>query len=320
MDPVVRNQLTGAGGSIVELEGSEAAKTLAECEKILVAMKRAGVTRGDTLAAVGGGVIQDVATLTASLYMRGIDWTYVPTTLMAMADSCIGGKSSINAGGIKNLVGNFHPPKQILVDPKFIGSLPQRAIVSGLSEAVKICFARGHDSFLEFMESRAATHPASDQQTVALLTHVLQSKKWFVEVDELDRAERQLLNFGHSFGHAWEAGCGFTVQHGIGVAVGMLAAIRHPVAAHTDLTQRLEDYTTMLLETVKGDIQAAKDATDWETFRSALSGDKKNTRESLRLILPAERDSVRLVELPLNDEELEIAQDAICTVLEDIAA
>ena len=320
VDPIVGDKVAFPLERIIPVVGSEDSKTLAACEEVLVAMKHAGLARGELVAAVGGGVVQDVATLTASLYMRGVDWIYVPTTLMAMADSCIGGKSSINAGGVKNLVGNFHPPQRILVDPAFITTLPQRAIVSGLAEAVKICFARGPESFEAFLAFDASIAPAADDDTVALLSHVLQSKKWFVEVDELDKAERQLLNFGHSFGHAWESACGFTVQHGIGVAAGMLAATRHPAAASNAATARLEAYSLGLLRTVRDDVAAALAVTDWDVFRASLRSDKKNSRTALRLVLPAAEQSVRILDLPLDDEQLDIAQHALRSALQEVVA
>jgi 3-dehydroquinate synthase len=320
VDPVVRDRVEFDASRIVDVVGSESSKTLAECERVLVAMKRAGLARGDVVAAVGGGVVQDVATLTSSLYMRGVDWAYVPTTLMAMADSCIGGKSSINAGGIKNLVGNFHPPVRILVDPDFIPTLPRRAIVSGLAEAVKICFAKGRESFTTFLSFDASLTPGADDDTVGLLTHVLESKKWFVEIDELDKAERQLLNFGHSFGHAWEAACGFRVQHGVGIAAGMLAALKHPASASNDLTVRLAEYSSTLLRSVRDDVSAALDETDWDVFGSALRGDKKNSREVLRLVLPTASESVAIIELPLDDEQLIVARNALRTSLEEVVA
>ncbi len=318
VDPAVLDRVPFDPARIVLVPGSESSKTLTACETVLVEMNRSGLTRGDLIVAVGGGVVQDVATLASSLYMRGVDWIYVPTTLMAMADSCIGGKSSINAGGIKNLLGNFHPPRQILVDPDFLISLPQQAIASGLAEAVKICFVRGADAFGTFLGSPAAADPQPDDHTVALLAHVLTAKKWFVEIDELDKAERQLLNFGHSFGHAWEAACGFSIQHGIGVAAGMLAALRHPKAAHTDDTARLEAYCVTLLTSVGTELTEALDATDWDVFRTSLRSDKKNSRDVLRLVLPDDGESVRIHELPLNPEQLMIAQHALRSALEEI--
>ena len=318
VDPVVADRIQFDAQRMVLVPGSEESKTLSACETVLVAMKNAGLKRGDLVAAVGGGVIQDVATLSSSLYMRGVDWMYVPTTLMAMIDSCIGGKSSINAGGVKNLLGNFHPPQRILVDPTFISTLPEEAIAAGLAEAVKICFARGADSFGRFLDMPASGAPAADATTAELIEHVLRSKKWFVEIDELDKAERQLLNFGHSFGHAWESACGYRVQHGIGVAAGVIAATRHPRAARTPDTARLEQYCFGLLRQVGPAVAAALNATDWDQFRSALRSDKKNSRDVLRLVLPAEGESVRITELPMNDEELVIAQDALRHALEEV--
>ena len=320
VDPVVADRVEIAPDRIVPVIGSEDSKTLSACEGVLVAMRQTGLKRGDLVAAVGGGVIQDVATLTTSLYMRGVDWVYVPTTLMAMADSCIGGKSSINAGGVKNLVGNFHPPVRIVVDPRFIETLPQRAVVSGLGEAVKICYARGRDAFDRFLDFDAALTPGADEDTVNLLTHVLTAKKWFVEVDEFDKAERHLLNFGHSFGHAWESACHFSIQHGVGVAAGVLAAVRHPQASRGELTARLEEYCERLLSTVKDDVATALDKTDWDVFVSSLRSDKKNGHDVLRLVLPKPDESVRMVELPLDDNELRVARAALLAVLEDVVS
>jgi 3-dehydroquinate synthase len=318
LDPAVAASLPPALGHRIEVVGEESSKTLLGCESVIIAFQNCGVRRGDTVVAIGGGVIQDVATLSTSLYMRGIDWTYVPTTLMSMIDSCIGGKSSINAGGIKNLVGNFHPPQSIIIDPIFIATLPPEAIASGLAEAVKICFARGSEAFLAFVEDPTSRNPGPDENTAALIHHALRSKQWFVEIDEFDKAERQLLNFGHSFGHAWESSVGFSVQHGIGVAIGMLAALAHPASAQTPLTAQLRSYCHHILTPVRGPIRAASSRTDWSQFREALAADKKNSKDFLRLILPALKGSVEFHDVPLTESELRIAEAALKTALEGV--
>lgn len=319
VDPVVRAVLPAGLERVIELEASEDAKTLAGTERVLVELHRLGVRRGDVVAAVGGGVVQDVATLASSLYMRGLPWEYYPTTLMSMADSCIGGKSSINAGGIKNLVGNFYPPRRIAIDPRFVPGLPAKAIAAGMAEAVKICFARGRGSFETYLGLDGTRRPGANEATAELLRHVLSAKKWFVEIDEFDRKERQLLNFGHSFGHAWEAACGFAIPHGVGVAIGMMAALRHPAATRTETSGLLDDYCIDILSTVQAELRAAAQATDWKVFAGALRSDKKNSASALRLILPAD-DGVEMRELALDDIQIGIAASALRDALEEATA
>ena len=316
LDPNVAHALQTKSERVIEIPGGEESKTLSYCETVLVEMRNSGITKSDHVSAVGGGVVQDVATLVTSLYMRGIEWTYVPTTLMSMADSCIGGKSSINAGGMKNLVGNFYPPKQVLVDTVFIETLSREAIVSGLAEAVKICFAKGEDEFEKFISTSASVRPGNDDETADLIAHTLLCKKWFIEVDEFDKKERKLLNFGHSFGHAWEAACDFKIPHGAGVAAGVLAALNHPKSAKTSSTLELGTYCKTILESISEAVIHARDNTDWNKFESALATDKKNSRELIRLILPASGGSVEVVDIELNEANLRVARDSMEEVLE----
>ncbi len=161
----------------------------------------------------------------ASVYMRGLQWAYIPTTLLAMCDSCIGGKSSINVGPYKNLVGTFHPPAAIMIDPGLVSTLSLEQTVSGLVEACKICYCRGTAAFQEYLDLKPSPSMTEGQIEQAVLLS-LSSKKWFIEIDEFDRAQRLLLNFGHTFGHAIEGASHFRISHGIAVGVGMLCAIR----------------------------------------------------------------------------------------------
>lgn len=320
LDPLVKTKLPTPLNHSIEIMGNEQSKTLLGCEQVILGMRENGVRRGDIIIAVGGGVIQDVATLSTSLYMRGIDWEYVPTTLMSMADSCIGGKSSINAGGVKNLVGNFHPPKKITIDPVFLMTLPQQALTSGLAEAAKICFAKGPDAFNAFISSSASLAPKNNDETAHLIYHVLSSKQWFVEIDEFDKKERQLLNFGHSFGHAWESACNFSIQHGVAVAVGIIAALNHPNSISSDLTSKLRQYCLAILEPLREEIQQSTNVSNWEIFKESLASDKKNSSEFLRLILPRDESELHIVELKMDDFQLKIATNAIQRALEEIVS
>lgn len=217
--------LAAAGVAAIELESGEGTKSLEHISEVIVAMRQKGARRDSHLWAIGGGTIQDVAGFVASVYMRGMDWSYVPTTLLGMVDSCIGGKSSINVGSYKNLVGTFHPPAQIIIDATLTASLNPEQRVAGLAEAAKICFCRGPDVFGQYLQARPHVR-MTPQQFEPLIALSLGAKKWFIEVDEFDRGERLLLNLGHTFGHALEAASGYAISHGVGVALGMLCA-RH---------------------------------------------------------------------------------------------
>lgn len=195
------------------LHATEKMKSLDDMPYVAETMRGAGVNRHTELVAVGGGVIQDIVCFIASVYMRGIKWSYIPTTVLAMVDSCIGGKSSINVGPYKNLVGTFHPPRHVFIDPDVAKTLPQIEVSSGLIEALKICYCKGATLDGDTLEEGVVKS--------------LQTKKWFIETDEFDENQRLLLNFGHTFGHAIESATNFAIPHGIAVGIGMLCAIEY---------------------------------------------------------------------------------------------
>jgi 3-dehydroquinate synthase len=301
---------------LITIEAAEENKTLSTVEGVILGLRDAGTRRGDQVLALGGGVVQDVATLAASLYMRGIAWTYAPTTLMAMADSSIGGKSSINARNIKNLIGNIYPPVQILVDPEFVRTLRPVDLVSGLAEAAKICFCRGVTVFAHYLE--VSPQPVvSSADFVPVLDTALRAKRWFVEQDEFDRAERRLLNFGHTFGHALEAGTAFRVPHGVAVALGMLAACDF-VDGEAAATP-LHDYLLDLIGNVPG-LPELVGVVDWACYRSAFTSDKKHALDAYRLVLPVPGSGVALRDLPVESATIDRVETAMHAALSEIVA
>jgi 3-dehydroquinate synthase len=168
---------------------SESTKSLDIAPQLIERLRECGANRQTTIVAIGGGIIQDLTAFAASIYMRGVPWIYVPTTILAMADSCIGGKSSINVGPYKNLVGTFHPPESVFIDPRFASTLPIDQQASGIVEAAKICFCRGPESFGTYLRSDPRPGMATDA-LAQLVTQSLHAKKWFIEIDEFDRKER----------------------------------------------------------------------------------------------------------------------------------
>ena len=300
----------------VFVEASEPAKTLATCETVIVGLHALGARRGAVVSAIGGGVIQDVATLVCSLYMRGLQWVYVPTTAMAMTDSCIGGKSSINVSGVKNLVGNIYPPRSVFVDSDFAKTLALSGKVAGLAEAVKICFARGDAAFDEYLSIGLECEQfGDDARTDALIAHTLQAKKWFVEIDEFDKKERQLLNFGHSFAHALEPAVGFSIPHGVAVAIGVLAALQHPRSISTPSTERLAEYCRNLVDAVPECVRAVRLSYDGAVFREAIASDKKNTNRDFRLVLPQRGGALELISIGRTAASIDDAERAMANAL-----
>jgi 3-dehydroquinate synthase len=271
-----------------KVDAFEEGKTLSSCEDVILQLSKLGLKRGDTIGVVGGGCIQDIGTLVSSIYMRGIDWCYFPTTLAAMGDSCIGGKSSINAGPFKNLVGNFYPPSAIGIDVTFVKTLPQIEIVAGLSEIIKICYARGESVFDQANELARSQNLQGDPIKLHKIVRLsLASKKYFVEEDEFDTGIRKLLNFGHTFGHAIESATEFAIPHGVAVLIGMLAAIEHPLAHRSERTAKLMGICHELLSTVRQKFMETSSLIDYKVFSEAITIDKKNTGTNLNLVLPS---------------------------------
>jgi 3-dehydroquinate synthase len=286
-------------------------KTLSTVEDAIIQLSEKGMTKNNELVVIGGGYLQDIGTLVASLYMRGVKWVYVPTTLAAMGDSCVGGKSSINAGYIKNLLGNYYPPRLIIVDPSFVSTLPNLEIIAGFSEIVKICFARSFENFSECIELISDWSENSNQSTLTDIIQLsLKSKQYFVEIDEFDAGARRILNFGHSFGHALESASNYRIPHGVAVLIGMIAACRHPLSEVTHQTQKLIEFSLTLSKKVSKEIVTDISSVDFEKFSQALARDKKNSEFDLVLVLPKAK-GLEIVKIPFDQDALSTATRAM---------
>jgi 3-dehydroquinate synthase len=273
------------------VDSHEGNKNLITCDSIIEEMTRSGVNRQSCIAVIGGGLVQDLGTLTAALYMRGIKWVYLPTTLMAMMDSCLGGKSSINSGGFKNIIGNFYPPNEILIYSDFVKSLAPIEIASGLLEGVKICYARDASTFYDFCATlKQIFVEGKEIQESTILDAIritLLAKKWFVEIDEHDVSERQLLNFGHTFGHALEAATDFRVPHGVAIGIGMLAALDFFQSTNLVMENSLR---SSILEIMRfGCVESQIfEKLDVELFIKTLRADKKHSKNQYFFIVSNE--------------------------------
>lgn len=219
--------LDGLDHRSVILEDGEQFKTFDNVARVLDALAQLGASRDATLIALGGGVIGDLGGFAAACWMRGIDFVQMPTTLLAMVDSSVGGKTGVNLPAGKNLVGAFHQPRAVFIDTSTLATLPERELLAGLAEVIKYG-AIGDAPFFAWLEAnidrlRARDIDALNEAIAVSCRH----KAGVVARDERELGERALLNFGHTFGHAIEVEAGYgEILHGEAVSIGMLLAAR----------------------------------------------------------------------------------------------
>ena len=202
---------------ICTVESGEASKSIETFTKLLRIMLDNDFSRKDCVVAVGGGVVGDLSGYVASAYMRGVDFYNIPTTLLSQIDSSIGGKTAINFGGIKNIVGAFYQPKKVLIDPELLKTLPERQISNGLAEAVKMALTSDKELF-EIFENKDIKDNIDE-----IIIRSLNIKKNVVEQDEKESGIRKILNFGHTIGHGIESSVNMEeLYHGECVALGLI--------------------------------------------------------------------------------------------------
>lgn len=279
---------------VIVVPAIEESKTLEFAAEVINKLKELGVVSSSILCVVGGGVLQDLGTFVASIYMRGIKWELYPTTLLSMADSCIGGKSSINISEYKNLAGNFYPPSEINIYIGFIKTLSQDRIIEGLVEAEKILFVSqgkvykpiSYNSSTEYMDYSKRIYES------------LSEKKKIIEADEFDKGIRRLLNFGHTFGHAIESASKFRIKHGIAVGIGILLARKFANRnCEVNLKYSKLDIFKILIEQVPEQVSILKDLCI-DDIMKAFDADKKHSEGSYRIIIPIREEKVAILEIP----------------------
>lgn len=265
------------------IEATEGAKSLDALSPSIEWLLQSGFRRDCLLLVVGGGVLQDLSCFIASTLFRGVRWSLVPTTLLAQCDSCIGSKSSINVGHFKNQLGTFYPPHEVLLAFDVLRSLPPDEIRSGLGEVIKLHLIDG-DEAVSRLRPKLAGYAAQPSFLSEMVWDSLAIKQRFIEEDEFDKGVRNLLNYGHTFGHAYESATDYAIPHGISVTLGVLTA--------TFFSSRLgwvsDEYFQGLAEWLVpyyAPYQQTMLAADPEQVLAAMRLDKKNTGDTLGCIL-----------------------------------
>lgn len=288
--------LQGNDYSILTLSGGESNKNWASVEKIIQHLIEQQHDRDSILISFAGGVVGDLCGFAASIYMRGINWIQIPTTLLAQVDAAVGGKTGCNFAGHKNLIGSFHQPLAVLCDPQLILSLPEREYLAGLAEVVKYGMSCDADFFC-WLEANVNLIKQRDLFSLqAIITRCCNIKASIVAQDERDHGLRMVLNFGHTFAHALESASGFEQYlHGEAVSIGMLLV--------THLAVKLKLVDSDLLVRLRSLLVALGINTQYDSARYSmrmlfeyLKFDKKRQGAALRLILPCALGQVRALQ------------------------
>jgi 3-dehydroquinate synthase len=205
---------------IVRIESNEQNKTINYCQEVIRDLIKLKVRKDDRLVAVGGGITQDIVAFISSIIFRGVEWEFLPTTLLAQCDSCIGSKSSINFDSFKNLLGTFNPPSNIYIYKGFLNTLTESEIRSGIGEMLHYYFTEGIE-LADEITSRISELLIDRSKLGYFIKNSLRIKKEIIEIDEFDQSIRHIFNYGHTFGHALEAITNYTIPHGHAITLGM---------------------------------------------------------------------------------------------------
>ncbi|AHE99358.1 3-dehydroquinate synthase [Thioalkalivibrio paradoxus] len=280
----LRALLEGQDVTWIELPDGEAHKTLATVEAILTRMLEARLDRGSTLIAFGGGVVGDIAGFAAAIYQRGIDFIQVPTTLLSQVDSSVGGKTGVNHPLGKNMIGAFHQPRAVIIDTESLATLPLRELRAGVAEIIKYGLIQDADFFAWLEQHIEALLALDPQVTTEAIYRSCACKAEVVAADERESGRRALLNLGHTFGHAIEAGMGYGEWlHGEAVGTGMAMAAR--MSEQMGWLQPAErERAEKLIERAGLALSPPPELTA-ERFRELMAIDKKVMDGQLRLVL-----------------------------------
>jgi len=285
------------GMQIVEIGEGEGAKTLATVEKLYEEFLGLGVERSSCIVAVGGGIVCDVAGFAAATYLRGVEFGFVPTTLLAQVDASVGGKNGVNFGGYKNLIGTFSQPKFVLCDFEMLASLPKGEMQNGMAELIKSA-AIADAQLFSFLEENCEQVMALKRTAIEKAVHdSLAVKIKIVQMDEREKGERRKLNFGHTAGHAIEKASEGKISHGKAVAIGMCIAARISVA-NAGLAQKDAQRIEELLK--KAGLPTATNEENGKIL-DAMRKDKKMENEVVNFVLLEGIGRAKVVQMKLEE-------------------
>lgn len=277
IEPFIQND------NLILVEANEYEKSLEGIGKYFISLVEKGFKKNNTLIVIGGGVLQDIGCFLASVYCRGVEWCLIPTTLLSQCDSCIGSKSSLNLAKYKNQLGTFYPPHQISIPLDVLKSLKADDIRSGIGEALKIALIHDKPSFDKLLAG-LEEYKENQQMIDKIIWNSLTIKKVYIEQDEFDKGIRNILNYGHTFGHAFESVTNYKLPHGLAVLIGVHAAHFFSEQLGMIPSGTFKEFGK-ILEPYFNPYQSHLKSASIEDILKAMKSDKKNTSDQISFIL-----------------------------------
>ena len=300
---------------VIFFEAKEINKTFSSVLDLCDSVINSNAKKNMTIISIGGGILQDVSGFLSSILYRGVNWIYVPTTLLAQSDSCMGSKTSLNYKSFKNLLGTFYPPSKIFLNVAFTKTLSDIDFYSGIGEVVKLHLMGGQEN-IELISSKINildTKREDIEFLTGLVENSLSIKYSYIKDDEFDTGRRNLLNYGHCFGHAFEVASDYAIPHGTAVVIGMLfanlIAVKRGVLSNEKETMIRNN---ILLHSLN--FQFEIDYFNKDVILSALKMDKKRVGDGLPLIFM--QNNLELIKiLDMTSEELFFGIDKVIDLL-----
>jgi 3-dehydroquinate synthase len=308
-DRIVNLPSTDAQIHIFTVPDSEAGKSFATFQKVLDWLGATGFTRNDLVVAVGGGAVTDLSGFVASSWLRGIDWVAVPTTLAAMVDAAVGGKTGINSEYGKNLIGSFYSPISVLVDLTWLETLSDRDFAAGLAEVLKSGFIVDPE-IVELLKARNLSQVRNDRAlTLELITRTVAVKAKVVSGDFKESFDREILNYGHTLGHAIESHSNYALRHGECVSIGLVfaASLANQIGI---LSDEVRDLHLEILGNLG--LPTAYESRHWPVLRANMAIDKKSRSGTLRFVAISEIGKTLRIEAP-SESDLLAAYERLCS-------
>ncbi len=288
---------------IIEIEPGENSKTLRTIEHIYERFLDAEIDRNSSVIGIGGGIVCDIAGFAASTYMRGFGFAFVPTTLLAQVDASIGGKNGVNFRGYKNIIGTINQPDLVLVDHRFLETLPLKEVKNGLAEVIKIAAIGDKDLFRYLEDNKDKVMELETNAIRRIISETVEIKLRIVSKDEYESGERRKLNFGHTFGHAIEKNSSY--NHGEAVSIGMVIAVDMS-GARGMLT---EDDAERVKKLIKDYGLPHSLDVDMGPMIEAVRKDKKRAGADIKFVFLNGIGNAKIVDIPLSDFQKEIIYD-----------